>query len=459
MKKGIKPDDRVFYATFFRLFGMVALQNIIVFSVNLADSVMLGSYSEVAMSGVSLANQIQFFLQCTAGGVGNGIAVIASQYWGKKDIVPIKRLASVALWTGILISAVLSLAVLLFPTGVLGILSDKTEIVAAGAEYVKIMGFSYIIFTVTMVLTSLMRSVESVAISFVSSVIALVVNLTLNYGLIAGNWGMPELGVKGAAWATLASRIAELIAVVFYVLVLDRKVKYRIRDVFIIKRDYLRDYLKAGLPLVGSGSSWGVAMSVQTAIIGRLTEAAIGANAIAAPVFQVVAVLYSSCSNAASVITAKTVGENDIPRVKRYTKKFQLIFIFTGLISCALMLLLKGTILDIYGSVSAETRETASLFITILAFTVIGSAYEAPCLVGIVSGGGNTKFVLINDLIWMWGLVLPLSALSAFVFHWPVWATFIILKADQITKCFVAIPKVNRYKWIRKLTRDDAAAE
>lgn len=449
----MKPKDSYFYKTYFRLFAIVALQNIIVFSVNLADSLMLGSYSEMAMSGVSLANQVQFLLQCSVGGTGNGLSVIASQYWGKKETEPVKRLFSAALCSGIVLSGILSVVVLLFPSGVLGILSDESEIVAAGAEYIRIMGWTYIIFGITTVLTALMRSVESVAIGFVSSVLALVVNITLNYGMIFGNLGFPEMGAVGAAWATFASRVAELIAVLVYILFIDRKLGLKVKDFFTIKKSYLKDYLKSGLPLVGSGSSWGIAMSVQTAIIGRLGVAAIGANAIASPIFQLVAVLYTSSSNASSVVIAKTVGENDVPRVKRYAKKLQLIFVVTGLLSCGGMLLMKNAVIGMY-NVSDETRAMAETFIKILAVTVIGSAYEAPALCGIVSGGGNTKFVFCNDLVFMWGLVLPLSALSAFVFKWPVAVTFFILKADQIAKCFVAIPKVNRFRWIRKLTRD-----
>lgn len=451
-----KNSNKYFYLTFFTLFGTVALQSLIVFSVNLADSIMLGSYSETAMSGVSLANQIQFLLQCVVNGVSNGLVVIASQYWGKKQTEPIKKVFSAALLSGLIISGILAAAVLISPTGVLGILSNEGEIVAAGAQYIRIMGHTYLIFTLSNVLIALMRSVESVRIGFYTSLIALFVNIGLNYVLIFGKFGFPELGAVGAAYATFASRVVELIAVVVYVLFIDKKIKLKVKDVFKVEKAYLTDFIKAGLPLVGSGSSWGVAMSVQTAIIGRLGAAAIGANAVVSPIFQVVAVLYGSASTASSVLIGKTVGENDIPRVKLYTKKLQILYLIIGVLSAALMLALKGTIMGLY-DITEETHALAETFLSILAVTVIGSAYEAPCLVGIVSGGGDTKFVLINDIIFMWFMVLPLSALSAFVFKWSIPVTFFILKSDQIAKCFVAIVKVNRFRWIKKLTRESDA--
>jgi len=444
--------DKYFYKTFFSLFSVVALQNIIVFSVNLADSIMLGTYSEIAMSGVSLANQIQFLLHMFVNGAANGLVVIASQYWGKKHLEPIKKVFSAAFLMGVAMSAVLMAAVLISPEGILGILSDETEIVLMGAEYIKIMAFSYIIFAVTQILIALMRSVEAVRIGFYTSVLALVFNVSLNYCLIFGRLGFPEMGVKGAAIATLISRVAELAASVIYVFVIDKRLSLKIRDILSLEKAYFKDYIKAGLPLIGSGGSWGIAMTVQTAIIGRLGAACIGANAVTAPVFQVVSVLYASSSNASSVLIGKTVGENDIPRVKKYAKKLQILYIVIGLVSCALLLLSRDFIISVY-DVTPETAALAATFINILSITVIGSSYEAPCLCGIVSGGGDTKFVFKNDIIFMWCMVLPLSFLSAFVFNWPVPVTFFILKSDQLTKCLVAVVKVNRYKWIRTLTR------
>ena len=232
---------------------------------------------------------------------------------------------------------------------------------------------------------------------------------------------------------------------------MDKKIKMKVRDFFRIERAYLRDYIKAGAPLIGSGGSWGIAMTLQTAIIGRLGAVAVGANAIAAPVSQVAGVFYGASGTASGVLIGKTVGEGDVERVKKYARKLQLLYPVIGLVCSALHLILRGAVIGLY-DVSADTRAMATVFINILAVTIIGSSYEAPALTGIVSGGGDTKFVLINDLIFMWGLVLPASALSAFVFRWPVPVTFFILKADQILKCFVALVKVNRFRWIRDLT-------
>ena len=447
--------DKYFYKTFFSLSSVIILQNLLTYSVNLADNIMIGKYSEVAMSGVSLANQVQFLLQMFAMGAANGVGVLAAQYWGKGDTKPIKKIFTSAAIIASVLSALLGLAVIIFPEAVLGLLTDKANEIAQGSEYIVIMGFSYCIFTMTQLFLSMLRSVETVKIGFVINTVSLIVNISLNSLLIFGNLGCPERGVPGAAIATLTARYIEFIIVAFYVFRLDKKIKMRFRDLFVLDKTYIKDYLKTGLPLIGSATSWGIAMGLQTAILGRIeSDAVLGANSIATTIFQVVSVLYTSTSNSASVIIGKTVGEKDIPRVKLYSKRLQIIFLVIGLVSGLIMFLCCDGIISLY-NVADETKALARSFIYILSITIVGSCYEAPALCGIVSGGGDTKFVLYNDIIFMWCIVLPLSFLSAFVWHLPIPVTFFFLKSDQILKCFVAVVKVNRFKWIKELTRSE----
>ncbi len=446
-------DNKQFYKSFFSLSAVIILQNLLIYSVNLADNIMLGNYSETAMNGVSLANQIQFILQMFALGTANGIGVLSSQYWGTKQTAPIKKIFSAACVFGMGISLLLSLTVILMPNGVLSLLTDKQDAIAEGSKYIVIMGFSYCIYTMTNLFLGLLRSVETVKIGFVVTAVSLVTNIFLNYCLIFGKFGFKEMGVKGAAYATFTSRVIELIIVCVYVFKIDKKIRFKFKDFFIIDKTYMKDYIKAGFPLICSNLSWGIAMTVQTAIIGRLdSPAVLGANNIATAAYQVVSVLYSSTSNSAAVIIGKTVGEKNIPKVKRYAKRLQIIFLISGVISGLIMYLSSDMIISFY-KVAPETASLAKVFMIILSITIIGSCYEAPCLCGIVSGGGDTSFVLINDIIFMWCIVLPLSVLSAFVFSFPVSVTFFILKSDQILKCFVAVFKVNRFKWIKNLTR------
>ena len=445
--------DNKFYKAFFSMTGIIALQNLITFAVNLADNIMIGGYSQDALSGVAMVNQIQFLLQMLVLGTGNGIAVLSSQYWGKKELQPIRKVTSVGLLVGIILSAAMMLAVFFFPTQTLGLLTDETAVINEGSKYLVIICFSYVLFAITNILLCALRSVETVKIGFVVNLVALFVNIFLNYGLIYGHFGLPELGVEGAAIATLTARIVEFLIVMIYVLFVDKKIRWRPGHLLHIDTLMLRDYLKVGVPLILTDGIWGLAMSVQTAILGRLGSDTIAANSIATTIFQVVTVVTYASGNASSVLIGKTVGEGDIPRVKAYTGTLQIIYLFIGVATSAILLLCKDFIVGLY-DVTPQARELSVQFIHVLAVTVIGTSYQCACLTGIVTGGGDTKFVLINDLIHQWLIVIPAAFVSAFVLQCPLWVTFACLKADQILKCFVAIVKVNRYRWIRVLTRE-----
>lgn len=452
-----KISDGGFYKAFFAMTLTMALQNLIVFGVNLADSVMMGAYSETALSGVGICNNIQFFLNMAASGISSGMTVIASQYWGKKDIKPIYKVSAVAMWLGIIFSGLIFAFAALAPEMLIRLFTDKEAVIEQSLLYLDVIKHTYLIYTLSTILLAILRSVETVKIGFYVSLSSFAVNIFLNYILIYGKMGAPEMGIRGAAVATLVSRLIELVVTVIYILLIDKKLKMSIKDLFVVDTQMIRDYFKTGLPLMMSSVSWGIAMSIQGAIIGRLIESAIAANSIATTIFQVATVICYASSNSACVLIGKTIGENkSMDIIKRRSKNLQLIFLAIGVVSSGILLLTKNLIIDFYNA-TPETLEITNQFIWVLCVTIIGTSYEAPSLCGIVSGGGETSFVLKNDIIFMWLIVLPLSILSAFVFKFPVVVTFACLKADQVLKCAVALVKVNSFNWVKTVTRDKTA--
>lgn len=448
-----KITDSGFYKAFFTMTLTLALQNLIVFGVNLADSVMMGAYSETALSGVGICNNVQFFLNMAASGISSGMTVIASQYWGQKETKPIHKVSAVAMWLGIIFTMLIFAFAAIAPEALIRLFTDKEAVIGQAVEYLDVIKYTYLMYTLSTILLAILRSVETVKIGFYVSLSSFALNIFLNYTLIYGKFGAPEMGIRGAAIATLISRAIELAVTVIYILAVDKKLNLRIRDLFLTDKQMVKDYFKTGLPLMMSSVSWGIAMSIQGAIIGRLIESAIAANSIATTLFQVATVICYASSNAACVLIGKTVGENmSMDIIKRRSKSLQLIFLAIGIVSSAILLIAKHLIVGFYNA-SPETLEITNQFIWVLCVTVIGTAYEAPCLCGIVSGGGETSFVLKNDIIFMWLIVLPLSALSAFIFKFPVWVTFACLKSDQVLKCAVAVVKVNKFNWVKTVTR------
>lgn len=452
--------DKFFYRSFISLLAFVALQNILIYSVNLADTLMLGAYSQNSLSGASLANQIQFLLQMIVNAICDGLLVLGAQYWGTKRTQPIKRVMASALRFGAPFVAVFFIACLFFPAQIIGIFTNEGAVIIQGAQYLRILSFTFPFFFLTNIFIASQRAVENVRFGMWLSIIALVINITLNAIFIFGLLGFPSMGATGAAIATLIARAIECAVGFLYLLKKDKRLQMKIKDFFTVDPVLGKDFIRITTPVVLSGASWGIAMSVQTAILGRLGSNVVSANAIATAVFQVCTVIAYGGASASGIIIGKTVGQGDFAKTKEYTKTLQILFLILGAITCGFILLLRNPIVSFYQNFSdftAEALTLANAFITVLSITAIGTAYQVSCLTGIVRSGGNTKFVFYNDLIFMWGLVLPLSLLGAFVFHWPPIIVFIILKSDQILKCFVAVVYVNSYRWIKKLTRPEVS--
>lgn len=450
--------EKTFYRAFFALTLSLALQNLLTFGVNLMDTVMLGRYSQEAMSGVSLCNQIQFLLQMLVGGAGEGAVVLGSQYWGKNKLEPIPHIIGVALRFGAVLSALLFAAVLLVPERLLRLLSNDAGVIAQGRAYFQIICFSYMIFTVTNILVASLRSVGMVKIGYAISFSTLCINVTLNYLLIYGNLGFPELGVRGAAIATLVSRCVELLIVVYYLKYRERTLNLTLKKLLFIDASYLKDYNRVSAPVLVNQALWGVAQMVQTGILGHLGGDVTAANAIAVQVYQVLSVVAYGAASASGIVVGRSIGGGRRDALRPLVTTLQVLFILIGLASGGLIFLARGPILAVFGGTLTErARGLAVQFMAVIAVTTVGTSYQMACDTGIIRGGGDTAFSARMNLISMWGVVVPFAAMAAFWWKSPPAVVFFLLKWDQIYKIIPVALRLHSWKWVRSVTRPDGA--
>lgn len=267
----LKNERRAMLREFFPLLVAIALQQILALTVNLVDNFMLGRYSETAMSGAALVNQVQFIVQQLSAGIGVGVSVLGAQYWGKGQTEPIKRIIGVGLKFGLAAGLIFTVVTRLFPAQVIGLFTDDPVVLAEAVRYLRIMCWTYILFAASSLLVCSLQSVQTAFIGMVMSAMTIVINMILNYTFIFGNFGAPEMGVQGAAVATLTSRSVELITILVYILCIDRKLKTRVKDLLRFDVSYLGDYVRVSLPVMLSGLMWGVAQAAQTAILGHIS--------------------------------------------------------------------------------------------------------------------------------------------------------------------------------------------
>lgn len=447
--------DKTFYRTFAILTLSLALQNLLTYSVNLTDNIMLGRFSQDALSGASLCNQLQFFLQMLVQGVGEGVVVLGARYWGKKDLKPIPDIIGAGLRFGVSIAAVLFVLALLFPTQIIRLMTNDPVIMEQAVQYLQIICFTYVIFALTNMLTASLRSIGIVKIGYIISASTLCINICLNYVLIYGHFGAPALGVRGAAIATLVSRTVELLIVIWFLKFREHTLRLNWRKLLFIDTSYIRDYIHVSLPMLVTQTMWGASSIIQTAILGNMENAAmvVPANSISVLVFQILSVVGYGAASAAAIMTGRTLGEGHKERIDQTAFTFQIIFCIIGVFTGLIILLSRGPVLQIYNTLSPEAAELTRQFITVLAITSVGTCYQMAADCGILRAGGDTKFAMWNNIVFVWLICLPCAALSAFVFHFSPVVVFFCLKMEQLGKCPVIFLRVRSKKWIKQITR------
>ena len=452
-KRYLLTRDRTFYRMLAALAIPISLQNLITFAVGFADNLMVSTLGDAAVSGVYMGNQIQTFLQLMLTGVVQTTGILAAQYWGKRDMNAIRQIVSLSMRVGVGLGAVTMVLALALPSQLIGLLTPEADVIAEGVVYLCIVAWSFVFYAVSQIVIAAMRSVENARVGLYIPLLALIFNISLNYIMIFGRLGCPAMGIRGAALATLLSRIAECAAAVIYAGWVDRKMQLRLRDFFRpVNRLLFRDFLRYGAPIMAGEIVWAINTITQSGILGHFSKEVISASSIAGNMHTLVYIWVRGLASAVAVITGKTVGAGNVDKVKEYARTTQIFFVGVGLFTASFILLIRAPFVALYG-VSAQAQDYAMQFLVVMAISMLGTCYQMPCLSGLVKAGGDTSFVFKNDTFHVFCIVLPSALLASYLGAPPV-LVFACLKVDQILKCGVAVIKVNRYRWIRNLTRE-----
>ncbi len=450
--------DRKFYVTILSISIPIVLQNLIFFGISMADTVMIGRLGDIQLSGVAQANQLSFFFQMILCGIAGGGAVLVSQYWGAKNTKAIRDIISMLLRMAAILTIVLSIVAIFFPEQIMSLYLNKNTddgklVLIESVKYLRIIGFSYLFIGITMVLENIIRSVETVKISVISSAIALVINVILNWVFIFGKFGMPAMGVKGAALSTLIVRIVEFAIIFIYVFAFDKKLKMKIKDLLVWNKELFKDFLKYSTPVLGNEIIWGFAMTVQAALLGKLSSQILAAQSIAC-VLQQLAILFAmGLGSAASVVVGKKIGEKDMEGAKDSGHTIMLWSFIIAVLGCIVVLFLRVPFINIY-NISDEVRALAMKLTLISAILVLFSTVSIASIVGVLRGAGDTKFCLKLEIIVLWGIAIPFGFIAALVFDAHIIIVYILLKIDEPIKAVIAFIRTRKDKAYKVVTRN-----
>lgn len=445
-------DNKSFYKMAFGLVMPMALQNLINVGINSIDVLMLGKVGETVLSGASLASQIQFIMNLIFFGLTSGAAVLTAQYWGKGDTKSIEKILGICMRFSILVAIFFTTVALLFPSQAMRIFTSEEPVIAEGVKYLRIIAFSYLLTSITMIYLNVMRSMEKVVVSTVIYLISLIVNLIVASILIFGLFGVPQMGIQGAAIATLTSRCVELVCVIVYAKKYNKTVHFNPSKLFVRDKLLFKDFMIYSIPVTINELMWGAGVAMNSVVIGHLGSSVVSANSVTQITRQLATVIAFGIANATAITIGKTIGENNIEAAKVYAKRFVMLSIAAGSFGALIILAIRPVLMSVL-SISDITRGYLSVMMFVMSYFVIAQALNTVLIVGVFRGGGDIKFGLVLDITTMWGGSILFGILAAFVFKWSVPVVYIILMSDEIIKIPLSLMRYKQKKWLNNVTR------
>ncbi|WP_306479564.1 MATE family efflux transporter [Mediterraneibacter sp.] len=448
----VEIDRRKFYKTVLALVVPMALQNLINVGVTAADVIMLGAVGEKALSGASLAGQIQYIMTLFLFGLTSGATVLTAQYWGKGDHDAIEKILGMAVKAAVCVTALFTVAALAIPELLMQIFTSDPVVISEGVKYLRIVAFTYVMMGVTQAYLYIMRSVERVVVATVVYLLSLICNIIMNAIFIFGLLGLPKMGVAGAALGTLCARILEVVLVAVYARLFNREIRLRFKYVLHTDKILFRDFMQYALPVVVNEVLWGLGTAANTAILGHMGSAAVAANSVAQVARQLATVVSFGLSSAAAIYLGKTIGERKTEYAKAYAKRFLILSVIMGALGGAVILAvspLAAAALTLTGT----AKEYLKIMFFVMSYFVVGQAINTTLVVGVFRSGGDTRFGLILDMTTMWCCSILFGFLAAFVFKLSVPVVYVILMSDEIIKIPITYKRYRSYKWLNDVTR------
>ena len=442
--------DKKFYKTFFRLMLVVALQNLVAYSVNMLDNIMLGSYSQNALSGAATVNQIFFIVNQLALSIGNALVAICSQYWGKQETGAIRKMTGVALALSVLIGAIVVTACTRIPEQLLRIFTTSPEIIAEGKAYLGLLKWTFLLFMISNLLIAMLRSVEVVKISFVISIVSLITNGCINYTLIFGHFGFPQLGVSGAAIGTVVSRVIEM-----SINIIGGSRNLYLKDAIKMKKvpfDTTKEMLKRGLPLLCNEILWSISIALISQSYSTRGIIAVAAINITTTVTNFFMIVCYAMGNSISIVVGQQLGAGEIEKAKDYDLKM-LFMNFVMCLAIGIVLFNVSSLIPQIYNTSLEVKALASQLLKIAACMLpIISIYYSSYFT--MRAGGKTFLTFLFDSGYTFVFTFMSALLLTRLTSLPILTIYLLVQCVDIPKATLGLVLVRKGIWVHNIVSD-----
>ncbi|MBR6403101.1 MAG: MATE family efflux transporter [Eubacterium sp.] len=450
------------YKKLFIIVLPISFQYLMSALVSASDAFMLGFLDQDSLSAVSLATQIAFIYSLFFGAFVYGCSVLAAQYWGKGDKKTVDEVLAITMRYTLLVGLIFTLATLFVPKQIMHVFTSDPILISKGAGYLRMVSLSYIIGGFSQVYFGILKICDKAVLSSVIGSISVVLNIVLNACLIFGLGFFPEMGIGGAALATIIARVFEA-AFVLVLIFMGKCPSLNIMKMLMINsvgqrlsKELHKDYWKYTVPLLLNQLGWGGGVAMYSVIMGHLGSDATAANSIASIVRGIVASFCWGIASGVSIILGQMMGRNELDEAKRAGGSFVRFSILIGFISGLILLAVTPLLMKVI-TFEGQARGYLKIMMFLSSYYIIGNSLNSTIIGGIFPAGGDTKFGMWCDIITLWGVVVPLGMLGAFVWKFSIPVVAFILTLDEFVKIPAVYIHYMKYKWVKNITKEVAS--
>ena len=452
MKKVFK--DKVFLSTMLTLAVPITLQSFVTSSLNLVDTMMVGTLKETAISAVGLANQYMFIFTLCILGINAGASVFMSQYWGKKDLKGIKTFLGIDLTVGFVAASLFAIMAFFFPHIIMNVMTGDAAVVELGVNYLKIIAISCLFMNFTQGYSAALRSTEQTKVPMFASLIGVGVNIVLNWVFIFGKLGAPAMGVEGAALATTIARLVEMIFIISMVYFTKNKVAAKVKELFNFSFNLVGAYFKTSWSVIVNELIFSVGSAAYSIAYAKISTNASATMQISNTLINMFFIFLIGVGTAGAIMIGNKIGADEEEVAKDYAYNVAKLTPIIGIILGIGIWILAPTILTLF-NIEPETYQSAIVVLRTMAIFMPLRSFNAIMIIGVFRGGGDTTYSMLVQAGTIWLYSVPLAFIGAVALKWSVDAVFFLVCTEEIIKLPFEYFRLRSNKWIKNLVHED----
>ena len=450
--------DKDFFRAMLALAVPVAFQQLITAGLNMIDVLMVGQLGEASVAALGLANQIFFLLILFIFGVTSGMSIFTAQYWGRGDTENIRKVLGICLVISVSVAALFSLAAVLIPERLMSFYTEDPQVMELGSSYLRIAGLSYALMAISFSYISILRSITQVKMTVIVSVCALALKTALGYSLIFGHFGLPALGVRGAAIGTSVGWAFECMLLLIMVYAMKTPLAANPFTFFHFDRSFLFNVLRTSMPAAINEMIWSFGITTYNAVYARIGTDAIAAININATIEELMFVLFIGLGNACSVMVGNKIGEKDKETAFEYSRRFTILAVLCSILGGVFVFFMRGFMVSLYQLSPSATQNLMNIML-VYALSAWLRVFNFMLFIGALRAGGDTRYAMFMELFSIWVIGVPAALIGGFVLHLPVYYVYTLVLLEEAVKAIVIFRRYLSRKWIHDLvnvTGDEA---